>query len=71
MEERITKVVSNFEDKYRAWLTSQQGQTSAYEYEKSFVELMQEVSQQTLQETTKSEHKSRNSKKKFKPQQEK
>lgn len=69
MEEKIVKIVSSFEGKFRAWLTSQQGQTSAYEYEKSFVELMQEVSQDTLKATTLSDQKSRNSKKKFKLQQ--
>lgn len=67
-EEKITTIVSSFEEKYREWLKSQEGQTSAYEYEKSFVEFMQEVSKTTLMETTASEGQSRNSKKKSKRQ---
>lgn len=65
-EEKITKIVSNFEEKYRTWLSSQADQTSAYEYEKSFVEFMQAVSQDTLSTTTSSNKQSRNSKKKSK-----
>ena len=66
-EEKIQAVVSNFEDKFRAWLSSQAGQTSAYNYEESYVEFMRTISFETLSETVGSEQKSRNSKKKFKP----
>lgn len=66
-EEKVNQVLSNFEEKYRAWLASQEAQTSAYEYEKSFVEFMQEVGRDTLTVTTSSAHSSRNSKKKSKP----
>jgi len=62
-EEKIQTVVRNFESKYRAWLLSQEGQTSAYDYEKSYVEFMRTVSFETLSETTKSVQKSRNTKK--------
>lgn len=67
-EDKVNKAVSNFEEKYRAWLKSQQDQTSAYDYEKSFVEFMAQVGQDTLGITTSSDHKGRNSKKKSKPQ---
>jgi len=67
-EKKVSKVVSNFEEKYRAWLQSQKGQTSAYDYEKSFVEFMQDVAKDTLSATTSNENKGRNSKKKSKPQ---
>lgn len=67
-EEKIQSIVTNFEQEYRKWLSSQAGQTSAYEYEKSFEEFMNEVKKATLQTTTESEFKSRNSKKKSKRQ---
>lgn len=67
-EEKIQNIVSTFEQKYREWLESQKGQKSAYEYEKSYVEFMQEVSRNTLVKTTSSPGKSRNGKKKFRPQ---
>lgn len=67
-EEKIQSIVTNFEEEYRKWLSSQEGQTSAYEYEKSFMEFMRQVSKATLQTTTESEFKSRNSKKKSKRQ---
>jgi len=67
-EEKIKSVVTNFEEEYRKWLSNQEGQTSAYEYEKSFVEFMRQIGKTTLQATTESEHKSRNSKKKSKQQ---
>ena len=67
-EEKIQSVVSNFEVKFRGWLSSQEGQKSAYDYEKSYVEFMKTVSFETLSEVVNSDTKSRNSKKKFKPQ---
>ena len=60
---KVQEVVNNFEEKYKAWLSSQEGQTNAYEYEKSFVEFMQAISKDTLSTTTSSEYKSRNTKK--------
>jgi hypothetical protein len=67
-EEKIQAVVSNFEAKYREWLKSQEGQESAYDYESSYTEFMRQISNETLQTTTSSDLKSRNSKKKFRPQ---
>ena len=62
-EEKIQSVVSNFEDKFRVWLSSQEGQTSAYDYEKSYAEFMRTVSFETLSKAVKSDGKSRNTKK--------
>jgi hemerythrin-like domain-containing protein len=67
-EKKIQKVLTNFEQKYRAWLKSQESQESAYDYEKSFTDLIREISKDMLFTTTASELKSRNSKKKFKLQ---
>jgi len=67
-EEKIKNIVNNFESKYRNWLSSQDGQKSAYDYEKSYTDFMREISQDTLESTTSSNYKSRNSKKKYKPQ---
>lgn len=37
-----------FSARYEAWEKSQEGQTDAYEYEKSYVEFMQKVEQEVL-----------------------
>lgn len=67
-EEKVKTVVNNFETKYRNWLSSQKGQKNAYDYEKSFTDFIREISKDTLASTTASDYKSRNSKKKYKPQ---
>lgn len=66
-EEKILSVVSNFEAKFRNWLSSQEGQTNAYDYEKSYVEFMRTVSFETLSSTSSSNQKSRNTKKRYRP----
>ena len=43
------EIMAIFSTKYDAWLDSQKNQTSAYEYEKSFDEFMQQISQKLLQ----------------------
>ncbi len=48
-EQDITQAKEKFESHLRKWIKSQAGQTDGYEYEKSFVELMRQVSQETLQ----------------------
>ncbi len=58
--EKITKEVV---EKLRQWHESQQGQTSGYEYEKTFVELMRGISQEVFQESLGHIPKSRNQKK--------
>jgi hypothetical protein len=40
-----------FSAKYEVWAKSQEGQTNAYEYEKSFDEFMQQVSREIFQES--------------------
>ena len=67
-EEKIKDIVENFEAKYRAWLQSQKRQENAYDYEKSYTDFIREISRATLASTTASEYKSRNSKKKYRPQ---
>ena len=47
--ELIEKLKSSYEAKLLNWLSSQSGQTSGYDYEKSFLSFMREVSQETLQ----------------------
>lgn len=67
-EEKVKTIVNNFETKYREWLSSQNGQKSAYDYEKSYTDFIREISKDTLASTTASAYKSRNSKKKSRPQ---
>ena len=67
-EEKIKDIVENFELKYRSWLLSQKGQENAYDYEKSYTDFIREISRDTLASTTASDYKSRNSKKKCRPQ---
>ena len=59
------------QEEYLKWLKSQEGQTSAYDYEKNYVEFMQKVGHHILSKTTESKEKSRNSKKKPKQAREK
>ena len=51
------------QEEYLKWLKSQEGQTSAYDYKKNYVEFMQKVGHHILSKTTESTEKSRNSKK--------
>ena len=47
------KVLQNlFLEKYKAWKTSQQSQTDAFEYEHSFREMMQDLGQSLLSQET-------------------
>lgn len=48
-QQQISQAKDQFEENLRKWLKSQEGQTDGYEYEKSFVEFMRQVSQETLQ----------------------
>jgi len=63
---RSAEVVEFFREEYLKWLKSQEGQTSAYDYEESYVAFIQNVGQHTLSKTIESNEKSRNSKKKSK-----
>ena len=48
-QSKKAKVMAMFSERYDAWEASQVGQTSAYEYERSFDEFMQQMGQQLLQ----------------------
>lgn len=48
-EKEIAQAKEKFELHLREWSKNQSGQTDGYEYEKSFVEMMQRVSKETLQ----------------------
>lgn len=45
------EAIAVFTAKYEVWAKSQEGQTDAYAYEKSFDEFMQQVSKEILQES--------------------
>lgn len=45
------EVMAIFSDRYEEWITSQKDQKDAYQYEKSFDEFMQRVSQELLQQS--------------------
>lgn len=62
-ELEITQAKEKFEEGLRTWSTSQEGQIDGYEYEKSFVEFMRKVSQDTLQISIGEIPKSKNKKK--------
>jgi hypothetical protein len=53
------EVMAIFSTKYDAWSESQKGQTDAYEYERSFDEFMQQMSQELLQQSVGQEADSR------------
>ncbi|MGB3585828.1 MAG: hypothetical protein WBA23_04775 [Tunicatimonas sp.] len=45
------EVMAMFSKQYDAWAASQEGQTSAYEYERSFDEFMQQMGRELLQQS--------------------
>ena len=55
-----------FAEQYEQWEKSQQGQNSGFDYEKSFVEMWQELGQEMFQQSMGGLKKSRNTKKNFK-----
>ena len=57
------KISKNVMGKLKQWYESQQGQTSGYEYEKTFVEMMRGISHEIFQESLGPVPKSRNQKK--------
>lgn len=48
MEEKA-KVMAIFSERYDAWKASQEGQSSGYEYERSFDAFMQQMGKELLQ----------------------
>ncbi|MEM9832343.1 MAG: hypothetical protein AAF944_17055 [Bacteroidota bacterium] len=53
------KVIAIFSERYDAWKASQERQSSAYEYEKSFEEFMQQMGRELLQRSVGEENISR------------
>lgn len=62
-QNKKAKVMAMFSERYDAWVASQEGQSSAYEYERSFDEFMQQMGRELLQQSVGEELKAR--KKKF------
>ena len=50
-QSKKAKVMSMFSERYDAWVASQEGQTSAYEYERSFDAFMQQMGRELLQQS--------------------
>lgn len=63
MNKNIEQLNSRFAEQYQQWEKSQQGQDSGYDYEKSFVEMWQQLGQQVFQQSMGALKKSRNTKK--------
>ena len=63
MKSAIEQLKMNFSEKYQEWEKNQHGQTSGYEYEKTFVEMWQQLGHQVLQQSMGEIKKSRNTKK--------
>lgn len=61
-QSKKAKVMAMFSERYDAWVASQAGQTSAYEYERSFDEFMQQMGQQLLQHSVGEEQNARKKK---------
>ncbi len=49
-QHKKAKVMTMFSERYDAWVASQEGQTSAYEYERSFDVFVQQMGQELLQQ---------------------
>ena len=50
MPTNLSEFQNLLSSKYQQWESSQQGQTSGYDYEKTFVEMWQQLGHQLLQE---------------------
>jgi hypothetical protein len=59
------EVLSVFESYYSQWETSPERMQSGYDYERTFVEMMQKVQQEVFQRSVGSVPKNKNSKKNF------
>jgi hypothetical protein len=47
----FNKISKEVEGKLRIWFESQKGQTSGYEYERSYVEMMRQIERDIFQES--------------------
>lgn len=63
-EENIQTALAHYEAQLRRWQESQQHQSDAYAFEKSFSEFAQEAARKTFALAVESERKSRNHQKK-------
>lgn len=63
MGKKNQSIMEEIEQAIAQWKESQQGQTSGYEYERSFVEMWQQMGTKTLQNTVGKIPGSRNQKK--------
>lgn len=62
----IEQATEFFQKRYSEWLKNQQNQNNGYEYENSFVKMMQEVEQEVFQLSVGKVPKNKNIKKKSK-----
>ena len=63
-EENIQAALAHYEAQLRQWQQSQQGQTDAYDFEKSFAEFAQQAARKTFELAVESERTGRNHQKK-------
>lgn len=66
-KEEIERATALFKEKLTQWYDNKEKESSAYDYEKSYVETMQKIEMEVLQIMAETKAKSRNAKKKFKP----
>ena len=63
-EENIQAALAHYEAQLRQWQENQQGQSDAYEFEKSFAEFAREAARKTFELVVEPERKGRNHQKK-------
>jgi hypothetical protein len=61
-EEKKSRIMSIFSERYDEWDKSQEGQTDAYEYEASFDKFINKMSKELLQQSVGEESDSRKKK---------
>ena len=65
--QEIERATALFKEQLTQWSNNQDKESSAYDYEKTYVETMQKIERDVLQIMAETKEKSRNAKKKFKP----
>ena len=65
--QEIERATALFKEKLTQWFNNPDKESSAYDYEKTYVETMQKIERDVLQIMAETKEKSRNAKKKFKP----
>ena len=61
-QNKKAKAMAMFSERYDAWVVSQEGQTSGYEYERSFDVFMQQMGRELLQHSVGEEKSARKKK---------